>query len=322
MNAPSKQHLDALSRFANRYADDAAKVIARGDDSLSVYARNLVLSTLTELFRWEYPATKWASGELISIGPYGVDDGAREYGWLELGHVGNAGIVADNARDLPTADLEGAYNTARVHTIATSIEYSTQDVRASRLQGMFDIASEKVAAAREAYDRYVNGLIVNGDATKGLKGVLTVGGLSIAATTGAWATSATPVQIVNDFTLAVQEGFTSTDTVEEPNTAVFPSAVWTRLSTLQNSIASDITVLEYLKRAFPHITHWTFDPSLPATTAVIYNRDKSRIRVVMPLILKPLPVESRGLNFSIPFESRYGGVMAPRPRARLLLTGI
>jgi hypothetical protein len=77
MTAPSKQHLDALSRFANRYADDAAKVIARGDDSLSVYARNLVLSTLTELFRWEYPATKWASGELISIGPYGVSDGVQ-----------------------------------------------------------------------------------------------------------------------------------------------------------------------------------------------------------------------------------------------------
>jgi hypothetical protein len=103
---------------------------------------------------------------------------------------------------------------------------------------------------------------------------------------------------------------------------VFPPAVWTRLSTLQNSIASDITVLEYLKRAFPHITLWTFDASLPSTTAVIYNRDRSRIRVVMPLMLRPMPVEVRGLNFTMPFESRYGGVMAPRPRSRMLLTGI
>jgi hypothetical protein len=316
-----KQIVDSLDNYAKRYADSAAQVMARGDDSLAVYARNLVLSTLTELFRWEYRRTPWASGELISIGPYGVSEGAREYGWLELGHVGNAGIVADGSMDVPTADVEGAYNTARVHTVATSIVYSTQDLRASSLQGMFDIASEKVAAAREAYDREINRLILEGEQTKGLSGVLTVGGLSTVATTGNWAT-ATPSQIVADFTQAVDEIFVATDTVESPDTAVFPSEVWTRITTLQNSIASDITVLDYLKRAFPEITLWTYDGGLPDSTAVVYSRDKSRIRCVMPMVLRPTPLEQRGLSFRMAFESRFGGVVAMRPRARCLLTGI
>jgi len=312
----------ALNDNARAYADSASRVMSLGRREDSPFARNLVLSTLSELFRWEYRGTPWASGELISIGPWGISGGAREYGYLEIGHVGLAGIVADGSSDLPTATLEGDYHTSRIFTVATSIYYSTQDIRASREQGFFDIASEKVAAAREAHDRLINDLIVNGDASLGLSGVLTIPGLSVVATTGDWATTATAAQIVADFGLAWSAIFDETDAIENPDAAVFPAAVWTRLTTLINSTSSDITVLDFLKRSYPGISLWTYDPSLPSDTAVVYSRDKNRLRVVMPLSLQPLPLVQDGLQFRMAFESRFGGVMSPKPKSRALLTGI
>ena len=70
-----------------------------GDANNAVFARNLVQETLKELFRQEYTATKWASGELMPINT-SVNEGAREFSYLELGQAGEAGIVADNAHDI------------------------------------------------------------------------------------------------------------------------------------------------------------------------------------------------------------------------------
>ena len=41
----------------------------------------------------------------------------------------------------------------------------------------------------------------------------------------------------------------NTSGIEMPNAAYFDVATFTRISTLQNSAASDITVLQYLQRA-------------------------------------------------------------------------
>jgi hypothetical protein len=46
------------------------------------------------------------------------------------------------------------------------------------------------------------------------------------------------------------------------------------------------------------------------------------MRAVFPMMMTPLPPEPKGLGFVINFETRYGGVMTPRPRSLLRLDGI
>lgn len=314
--------------YLKRYIADAAQQMGRLDENNSVFARHLLTATLQELFRFEYRRTKWASGELLSI-TTNMSDGAREVSWQQLGDVGTAGIVADNATDIPTADIQGTLNINKAHTIATSFCYSTQDIRSARLQGLFDIATEKARGAREAHDRELDRLIRNGDASKGIEGMVDVSGSHhITATTGDWATTATPAQILADFLVAYQAIYDGSEGVEDPDTVVMASSVWPRVSTLQNSVASDVTVLDFLKKSYPRISMFTDDPALNTAgddggpAVMIYSRDRSRVRAMMPLTLRPLPQEQNGLIFRTVFESRYAGLAVPRPRSIAKITGV
>ena len=97
---------------------------------------------------------------------------------------------------------------------------------------------------------------------------------------------------------------------------------------LQNSIASDTTVLNFLKASYPTITRWDWEPGLNAVSQaggnsmMLYDRNGMKQRAVFPMMMRAMPVEQRALNFEINFELRYGGVMMPRPRSVLRLDGV
>src|SRR5690606_8906804 len=145
------------------------------------------------------------------------------------------------------------------------------------------------------------------------------------AATGQWLSVATPEQIVQDFNLAANTMIEQSRGVERPDTAVFPTGVLTFLSTtpLDPTNGSNITILEFLRKAHPGITTWTDDPGMDSVAAdggpavQIYRKDKTRGRAVVPMTLVAKPPERKGLVTVINFESRFGGVMYPKPRSNL-----
>lgn len=315
-----------------KYCHDSASFITTAlhlDANEGIYVRQLVTSVLSEIFTLEYPDTRWASGELISIGPYGVNPGAREFGWREYGSNGEASIVADNATDLPVADIEGDFQLQKIVNIATSIQYSLVDIDAMKMQGPQDIATMKAAAAREVHDRKLDQLITSGDPAQGITGVGFVpGSFHVNAPSGVSWDTATPAQILADLTAGYNASYNGTNGVEYADSVAVASSVWVRLSTLQNSIASDKTVLEFLKLAFPGIKTWRDDPKLNTLgdggtrCAMIYRNDPTRLRAVMPKTLVPLPLVQDGMVFKQGFYSRYAGLAVPKPLSIVKLQGI
>lgn len=300
----------------------------RADVETGILAKQLVTVTMMELFRHEFPATKWMNGGLITHNT-SVDEGAMVYSYLESVGVGEADIVAPNATDLPMVDIQGRNNLRDIHTVAEAITYSTQDLRAARLQGVFDVATEKAANAREAMDRKLNRLIRTGSPTHGLFGTVNHPGIIVQnAATGSWQ-SATAAQIVADFSAAAKSPMDDSDAVEVPNTAIFDVASWTRISTLPfEPNGGNTTVLEYLQKAFPDITRWDWEPGLKNVSAsggpscLVYDNNGRKQRAVFPMMMQALPPERKGLTFEIAFESRFGGVIMPRPKAMLRLDGV
>lgn len=305
------------------------KTEARADTEMGVAAQQLVIQTFSELFRFEHPERKWPNGGLIDISSE-ISEGAKSYAWIERETIGEAEIVADNADDLPMADVEGRNNVRGIKTLGIAIKYSSQDVRTARFEGVSDIVNDKVTAAKEGHDLKLDRLIRSGDPIAGLDGIANQPGIIVLpALVGSWA-SATPAQIIEDFRLAHNIIVDGSDGIEIPNTALFPVAIWTDILTKPRSTTGDSnsTVLTFLRAAFPNISRWDFDPGLRSAgtggtpAALIYRKDRSRVRAVMPMMMTPRPPQERGLNFVINFESRFGGVMAPRPRSILRLEGI
>ena len=303
----------------------------RADVQTGIFAKQLVTVTLSELFRHEFPETKWMNGGLIPI-TTNVSDGAKEYSFIESIHNGRAEIVADNADDIPAAEVSGRNNLRSIKTVAVHITYSTQDIRSARLQGMFDIATEKASAAREANDRALDDLIRVGNDENGLMGVVNHPGIVVQnATNGSWSMSSDPNDVIEDVTTAINAVMNNTDAVEVPNTFITSVSKFNVLSTLriQTGVGeSGTTVLEFLKKAHPMVTRWDWEFGMKnvsasgSDAALIYNRSPSKLRAVFPMMMRALPPEQRGLSFKINFETRFGGVMMPKPRSVLRLDGI
>jgi len=271
----------------------------RADVQMGVFAKQLVTATFRELFRFEYPETKWMNGGLIPIST-SINEGATEYSFTEMEHTGRAKIVADCATDIPLADIGGRNNLRRIKTLAVGVTYCRQDIRTARMQGTFDIASEKAASAREAMDRTLDDLIRSGDPAAGLEGVVDHPGILVTpAITGNWAT-ATGVQIVADVRAAINSIINQSSGVEVPNTVVMDTASFTLISTAVHLPgASDRTILSFLREAFPMIQRWESEPGMATVSAT-----------------------EKGLSFVLSFETRFGGVMMTKPRSMLRLDGI
>ncbi len=328
----SKTKKDALvARYAARIkqlARDAAINIPalRTDDQSGVFASQLLTHTFAELFMHEYPETKWVNGGLINIDT-SLDEGMESFAYLEQDRVGRAAIIAPGTTEIPTADVSGKQHLASLHSLAISCSYTQQDLRAAKAHGMFDIVSQKVAAVREGHDDTLDDLILYGSTQHALNGVVRQPGINIHIGGGTWATR-TPQQIIDDVRNAINPHINNTDGVETPTSAIFALAPWSELNRRLET-GTDTTILAVLKQQFPFITRWDWEVKLKAANsagngpaAVFFNPDPRKTRVIMPMLLSPLPPEQRGLDTVLIFESRFGGVLTQRPLSITRLEGI
>lgn len=319
--------------MTNKYEEMIKDSVGRSfnkDDAF--YAQDLVNSTLSRIFELEYPELGWLNGGLLDMSQE-VDPGAASYSYLEMGGAGQAGLVAPNATDIPSVDLQGNQNIGAIATVACSFQYSTQDVRQAALQGRqggfsFSIAERKARAAREAHDRKINALLATGDGGAGLRGITNHPGIFVlGATTGTWST-ATAVQIAADFDAAYALMVGDTNGVETPDTCVVSPLVLARLKglTWDAGNSSNISVMAYLETAYD--VKFFKDATMAVASAasgnamLMYRKGMDKAFGVMPLMLEVLPPEREGLVFKVVLESRFGGVAVPKPQSVLRLDGI
>lgn len=326
--------IDAVARMAATDSvaalDSVPKHIdhLRADASPSLYAATMVRQTLSEFFRHEYPELKWINGGLVYIDE-SLPEGTSTFEWQEMGVVGEADYVADDATDIPRADIFGQINVGRAKSIATHFRYNRQEIATSKLMGNgINLVTEKSAAARLVMDSRLNRSIALGRPEVGHAGVLNAPGIAVdAATTGNWL-SATAAQIVADFTTAWTAQFQATNGLLVADTAVMPIEIYTRLSTLQNSVSSDLTVLEYLQKTAPQIKRWEWDPLMSTASPaggramLLYRNDRTVARALIPKVFEFLPEQESALSIKIIGYCRFAGVIAPKPLGMLLLTGI
>ncbi len=312
----------------NQYCQDAAhRMVGRADDNQGIFVETLLTHTLAELFRFKYPATPFASGELIEIDA-SADPGADRVGWQMIGEVGKFRTVADNGDDMPRIDLKGSYASNKACTVSGYIEYTEQDLQAASMQRMFSISDEKGKAARMAWDRTLDDYIRVGNFENGenLPGLCNVPGRSDIAATAAWSTL-TPSQICDEFSTVYDAIYSGTAGVMMPDTVVMP----TRLRSLfkkQNSIAANTSIEGFLKETYPEIDKWVYNAGMNdagrdgATCLLMYNRQRESMSGLMPEFIRPLQPQAHNLCWRVPFKSRWAGLRVNAPAMVATIYGV
>jgi hypothetical protein len=328
--------------ISKRYYADAVRDlkhrIKRVHGKDSVFVESMTTAVLSEVFRKRYEAHKFVGGGLMPLDT-SADAGALAVAWDDAGATTDQGdgFVADTATDIPTEDVNLERRSNPAHTIARAYTYSDTMIDTARM-GNYDPIVDKADRAREAWERNLNDAIRFGSPAKNVPGFYRHPDISVTpANTGNWAT-ATAAQIVQDFSSAVDNIMQRTDGVGAPTAAIFDIPTWRLIETLQNSVASDISVLEYLQRTHRSITTWTWDAGLlgqgdggtgegrnytgGSNCCMIYRNDRQTLRGLLPKGMTPKGPQEDGLAYKTIFWGRYAGLAIPRPLEVVRLEGL
>lgn len=252
-----------------------------------------------------------------------IDPGVETVTYRQFEMFGLAKIVADYAKDFPTANVVAREFTSKVKSLGASYEYSIQEMRAATFAGV-PLEQRKANAARRAIDQLHNSLVKTGDSAQGLLGFLNQSNTTSfsvpngAAGTATWVTK-TPDEIVADMHDIANGIFTSTKGVERPDTILLPLAQYQLIASRRMGDGSDVTILRHFLATSPFITTveawWELDGAgtLGADRMVCYRRDPDALQYIAPVVFEQFAPQEEGMVLKTHCHARSGGVVVYYP---------
>ena len=264
-------------------------------------------------------------------------EGAVSITYAQFEETGLARIIESYANDLPRADIKGKEFTTPVKGVGVSYGYTVQEIRAAIMVGR-SLTQRQANAARRANDQKINRLAWFGDDTYRILGLLNNTNIPAnfvpADGTGGttqWVNK-TPDQILRDLNQVTNSIVALTKGVEMPNTVLLPVEQYTLIASTPRSSVSDTTILEYFIQNNPFITTVDWVPELAGAGPVVddkatdvfivYDKNPDKLTMEIPMPFTQYPPQERGLEFVVPCESRYGGVIVYYPLSITIGEGI
>ena len=264
-------------------------------------------------------------------------EGAQSITYAQFEETGFARVIESYADDLPRADIKGKEFTTPVKSIGVSYGYSVQEVRAAILVGR-SLTQRQANAARRANDQKINRLAWFGDNTYRILGLINNTNIpaNFVPNDGTGATTEwvnkTPDQILRDLNQITNSILDVTKGVEMPNTVLLPVAQYTLIASTPRSSVSDTTILEYFIQNNPFVTTVDWVPELKGAGPVVmgtatdifiaYDKNPDKLTMEIPMPYTQYPPQERGLEFIVPCESRYGGIIIYYPLSLTIGEGI
>lgn len=272
-----------------------------------------------------------------------VDTSAPEWTksitYFSMDRTGKAGWFHAYAKDIHVADVERAKHEETVEMADIGYRYNIEEIGTAMMTPGVNLPVERAAAARRAYEEFVDNLALRGDSTKNKQGLINHSGVTIvnaAEVSGGntdWddKTAEEILQDVNDALIGV---YTGTLTVEIADTILMPITALALIAT-KRVPDTTMTVLQFLLQN----NVYTFQTGRPLTirgvrgleTAgvggvgrmVVYRRAPDVLKLHIPMPHRFLPVWQTGpLVFDVPGIFRLSGLEIRKPAAVRYIDGI
>lgn len=290
-----------------------------------------------EVYKIRYPDIQYPN--LIP-----VDTSAPEYAksitFYSSDQFGKAGWFHHMADDIPMADVSREKFETGVEMAGIGYRYTLEELaQAAMIPGM-NLQPDRAAAARRAYEEFVDNVALRGDTDKGWTGLINDPNVTpipaIADGTGAsshWADK-TAAQIMRDVNNALTGIWSDSLMIEMADTILLPMLALTDISQRQVDNTT-MTVLDWIKahNVFTETTggQLTFRAVRGLETAgvngdgrmICYRRDPQVIKLHIPMPHRFLPVWQRGpITFDVPGIFRLAPLDIRRPGAVRYIDGI
>jgi hypothetical protein len=261
-----------------------------------------------------------------------IPEGATTHTYRQYDSVGMAKVISNYANDLPRADVVGKEFTSVIRSLGNAYGYNVQEIRSAMFAGI-NLSGKRAMAATRAQQELVNKLAFSGDADHNLPGLLNnanIPEVTLAADgTGSSKTFAAKAadKIVRDVNALINKVITQSKGVHRVSEVWMPVEQYALIATTQNSTASDTTILEFLQKVHPGVTFRQvveLDGAGASGADRMYAIENSREnwQLEIPMMIKQYSPQQQGLEFVIPVESRFAGVIIEYPLAFAFADGI
>lgn len=248
---------------------------------------------------------------------------------------GQAKWINGNADDIPRAGSELTQHKTSVYTAGIGYGFGWEEINVAMKLG-HNLQADDAAAARRAYEEFVDNVALRGDPDKAFSGFINYPGITAgAAPNGDWdGTAITPDEILEDVNAAILGVGTATLYTSLANTiALSPN----RMNILATRRLGDttMTILQFLRQNNTY-TAMTGQPldirairGLETAGAgnterlIAYRRDPQVLKLHIPMPHRFLPVWQSGpLRWDVPGVFRLGGLDIRRPAEVRYMDGI
>lgn len=261
-----------------------------------------------------------------------IDEGTEYVVYQTYDMIGQARVIANYATDLPRVDVRGEEFQSRVKTVGAAYGYSVQDIRAARKAGK-PLEARKASAARKAVAIEENNIAFNGNKTHNIQGFFDNANIPrIAAPdngsgSGLWSVKSAE-QILADLHVLGNNASDLTDDVEVADTICLPTKQYNLIHTLKMGQYDTRTVAQAFLEATPHINSILSVSECKAAgylgedMAFSYRKDADALQMVVPMDFLQHAAQQKGLEFEIPCEERFGGVVVYYPMSITFMEGV
>ena len=250
-------------------------------------------------------------------------EGASTIAYRQYDSVGAAQIIANYANDLPRADVTGKEFTSPVRGIGIGYGYNLQEIRAAQMTGT-PLSEKKMRAAMRSHEELINRLAWFGDTEHGLPGFLTNPNIPAYTVTADGTGSSklwvnkTADQIIRDVNGIINQVRTQSKDIHRANTVLMPLEQYAYISSAPRSSTTDTTILSFLQANNPGVTFRAVLEldgvgGLDKMIAGEFSADNLSLEI--PMAFRQYSPQQKGLEFEIPCESRFGGVIVYYPMA-------
>ena len=254
--------------------------------------------------------------------------------------IGRAEWFHAGAKDIPLADVTREKFEQGIQMAAIGYRYNLEEINQAMMIPNTNLSTDRAAAARRAYEEFVDAVAIRGNTEKGWTGLINDANVTIVTvdadgnnSSTAW-DDKTPDQVLRDINAVLTGVYTESNTVEMADTLLLPVAAFTSLGT-RRLTDTPMTLFEFIQRN----NAYTMISGSPLTIRAVrgletagadgggrmiaYRRDPQVIKLHIPMTHRFLPVWQTGpMTFDVPGIFRLGGLEIRRPGAVRYADGI
>jgi hypothetical protein len=271
-----------------------------------------------------------------------VDTSANEWAksvtYFSVDKTGKANWFAARAKDIHVADVERAQHEVGIHMADIGYRYDLEELGQAMMVPGTNLSADRAAAARRAYEEFVDDVALRGKAEKSMYGIMNYPGITTVLAGNVsgnttWDTKDAD-DILTDFNNLITGIYTGSLTVEMADTVLLPVTALTILGTRRIE-STESSIMKYLiqNNVYTLITGrpLTIRALRGLETAgqngsgrmVAYRRDPGVLKMHIPMTHRFLNVWQTGpLVFDVPGIFRLAGLEVRRPGAVRYMDGI